>query len=114
MLWDSNWPQGGIVIYKVDDNADKQRNRGYPGHANWPTDHYQVTVLQADGNYDIENGVNPGDEGDFWLKGMTLGPGGNWPNTDAYSFGNVRQTGITINVIADSSFIMVFQVTGLD
>lgn len=37
---DSNWPFGGIVIYKVDENADRQRARGYPGHMNWPTDHY--------------------------------------------------------------------------
>ena len=75
-------------------------------------EHYQVSVLQADGNYDIEQN-NPGDEGDFWLNGMTLGPGGDWPNTDGFSFGNRQQTGITINIVSDSSFIMLFQVTGL-
>lgn len=113
MLWDSNWPNGGLVIYKVDDNADGQKNRGYPGHPNWPNEHYQVQVLQADGNYDIEQGLSEGDEGDFWTNGMTLGSGGDWPNTDAFGDGNRQQTGITISVASDSSFIMLFQVTGL-
>lgn len=60
ILWDSNWRGSGLVIYKIDDNADRQRTRGFPGHPNWPAEHYQVSVLQKDGNYDIENGNNPG------------------------------------------------------
>lgn len=112
-LWDENFEAGGIVMYHVDENAPKQTQRGYPGHPNWPQEHYRVHVLQADGKTDIEQGTNPGDAGDFWTIDMTLGPGGDWPNTDSLSTGQ-KQTGITINVISDSSFVMLFQVTGLN
>lgn len=110
---DSDWDSHGLVIYKVDDNADGQRARGYPGHPNWPKKHYQVSVLQADGKYDIETGKSPGDAGDFWTKGAKLSPGGGWPNTDGYSSGNRVQTGLTIEVLTYSQFIMLFRVTGL-
>ena len=113
VAWDSDWPTGGLVIYKVDNNADGQRNRGHPGHPNWPTHHYQVAVLQADGNYDIEKGVSPGDKGDFWTSGQTLGSGGSWPNTDGFSNGNRVQTGIEIEILTNSQFAMLFRVTGL-
>ena len=112
-LWDESFEGSGIVMYHVDDNAPKQTERGYPGHSNWPQEHYRLHVLQADGKTDIESGINPGDAGDFWTSGMSLGPGGDWPNTDSISNG-FQQTGITINVITDSSFVMVFQVTGLN
>jgi hypothetical protein len=110
---DRDWPYGGIVIYKVDNNVDGQKTRGYPGHPNWPKDHYQVAILQADGNYDIEKGVSPGDEGDFWIKGKVLSPGGSWPNTDGYANGQRRNTGITITINTDSRYVMLFQVTGM-
>jgi len=113
MLWDSNFEGNGLAIYKVDDNADMQKNRGYPGHPNWPNEHYRVHVLQADGKTDIEQGISLGDAGDFWTKGMTLASGGDWPNTNSMTNG-LQPTGITINVITDSSFVMVFQVTGLN
>lgn len=111
---DQNWPAGGIVIYHVDELAPKQTARGYPGHPNWPTDHYQVAVLQADGAYEIEKGISPGNEGDFWTKGMTLKSGGDsWPNTDSYQGGRRRATGIEITVTSNSQFIMSFTVSGL-
>ena len=77
-----------------------------------------MTVLQADGNYDIEKGVNNGDDGDFWTKGDFLSPGDDggddsWPNTDGYSGGKRVQTGIEIEVMTNSQFLMLFRVTGL-
>jgi len=97
--------------------AKGMTRRGYPGKRGWPADHYMVSVLQADGNYDLEKGVNLGDEGDFWnRKGMILGPnddGKTWPNTDAYQNGVVRRTGCTISIMSDPGFIMHFKVDGL-
>lgn len=111
---DSDWgAASGIVIYKIDEAASAGATRGYPGHPNWPRDHLRVTVLQADGNYDIEKGENLGDRGDFWRKGGKLSPGPTWPNTDAYGGGNVRRTGITIEILSDSQYIMLFKVTGV-
>jgi M6 family metalloprotease-like protein len=113
--WDVKMP-GGIVIYHVDESKEKNNERGYPGHADWPAYHYQVAIEQADGKYDIENGVNGGDETDFWLEGMTFGPGDMngattvWPNTDAY---DGSRTGVTIKITSPSRFIMTFEVSGL-
>jgi hypothetical protein len=75
LKWDQDWPATakGIVIWHIDENAPNQSNRGYPGHPDWPTSHYRFSILQADGNYDIEKGTNLGDAGDFWKKGMVLG-----------------------------------------
>lgn len=86
---------------------------GYPGKAGWPADHYRVAVQQADGNYDIEKGVNIGDEGDFYRQGSKLSSGGDFPNTDSYQGGIRRSTGVNIEVLTESRFIMAFRVTGL-
>lgn len=114
--WDGDWPTGGIVIYHVDEKANKQRNRGYPGHRDWPAHHYRVAVVQADGMHGIELGISPGDSGDFFREGMTIGPnrdGQTFPNTDAYQGGDVKQTGIEITVTSKSQFIMQIEVSGL-
>jgi hypothetical protein len=90
-----------------------QTKRGYPGHPNWPADHYRVAVLQADGNYDIEKGVNLGDEFDIFTTNMTLGPGPDvWPNTDSYQ-GSQYQTGIKITVVTEPGFVMIIKVEGI-
>ena len=118
--WDTSFPTGGIVIYHVDELMTGQTKRGYPGHPNFPKDHYRVSVIQADGKYDIEMGESPGDETDFWIDGMTLGPGDangagttKWPNTDSYQSGTNVRTGFTITIKSPSRFIMLFEVTGL-
>jgi hypothetical protein len=90
-----------------------QTQRGYPGHPNWPTQHYRVAVLQADGRYDIEKGENQGDADDLWTKDMVLGPGPNvWPNTDSYQ-GQQYQTNLKITVMSDPGFIMIMKVEGI-
>jgi M6 family metalloprotease-like protein len=111
--WDQNWEGSGIVIYHVDENEFKQTKRGYPGMSGWPADHYMVSVIQADGLYDIEKGNNPGDVGDFWVKDMVLGPGPDFPNTDSIQGGVQKATGVRITIQSDSGFIMTFQVEGI-
>lgn len=118
MKWDINMKPGGIVIYHIDlfkQNGNDQR--GYPGHRNWPSEHYQYAVQQADGNYDIEKDINLGDAKDFWINGMIFGPGDRlnsitiiYPNTDSYITG---RTGLMITITSPSRFIMTFNVTGL-
>jgi hypothetical protein len=117
ILWDADIPGGvgGVVIYHVDEMKIDQSTRGYPGHPNWPVDHYMVSVVQADGLYQIEKGENAGDAGDFWRFGMSLGPGGsnNTPSTDSVSTGVLVRTGITIEVVTASQLIMMIRVSGL-
>lgn len=110
---DSDWTSSGLVIYRIDDNANMQKDRGYPGHPNWPKDHYQVSVLQADRKFEIEKGVNVGDGDDMWRKGDVLSPGGEFPNTDSIAGGQRTQTGITIEVLSDSQYVMLFKVSGV-
>jgi len=113
--WSSNWGDDaeGIVIYHIDEAVPDQSQRGYPGHPNWPAEHYRVAVLQKDGNNDIEKIVNIGDSNDFFKLGDELGPGPAWPNTDSYQSGKFVKTGLTIKVKTEPGYIMQFEVTGL-
>jgi hypothetical protein len=110
--WDEVMPASGIVMYHVDESKPDNSQAGYPGHENWPEAHYRVSVIQQDGLYEIEQGINNGDANDYWgTAGMVLGPGPQtFPNTDSYTLG---RTGITITIMTDSSQIMLFKVEGL-
>jgi hypothetical protein len=112
--WDADFGGSGILIWHIDELAPKQTLRGWPGKPGWPRDHYRVALLQADGLYSLEKGENLGDPGDFWTKGMVLGPSADkWPNTMSYQGGTLRSTGITIEILSKSGFIMNFKVTGI-
>ncbi|CAB9503638.1 Immune inhibitor A peptidase M6 [Seminavis robusta] len=113
----------GLAIFHIDDTKDGQDQAGYPGHTDdsgleWPENghHYEVAMLPADGQYDLEQGKNYGDAGDLWSPGQELGPGnGNtvFPNTDAYMDGWVVESGVTIKVLEPDGQIVKFEVSGL-
>jgi hypothetical protein len=116
--WDVNlWGDGGLVIYHIDEEADRQNDRGFPDQDGWPQNgnHYMVSVVQADGRFDLERAVNDGDSDDFYLPGMSLGPGDGftYPNSDSYQSGSIASTGITITDISASGPTMSFRVIGL-
>jgi immune inhibitor A len=48
--------------------------------------HYGLSVLQADGNYDLEKYVNRGDSGDFFQTGDKLTPNSGNVHTGSYYF----------------------------
>lgn len=125
---------GGIVIYHVDESVwdifedvvvKGNHPRGGPFQAGWPGNgrHYPVSILQADGLYELEQGINGGQSADIWNNSsQVLGPGNgekvantaNYPNTDSYAFGIIQKTGITIKnfqLQADSEmfFTITFQ-----
>ena len=107
----------GLLIVHVDDAAREQEDKGFPGQGGWPQNgnHYMVAVLQADGNYDLENNVNFGDAGDLFDVGSSLGPGmGNtvFPNTDSYQLGVITETGIKIDVLSQEGNDITFEVSG--
>lgn len=110
--FDCTIPQGGLAIWHIDESAGFN-TEGYPGQTRWPTNgnHYQVALLQADGNYDLEKDVNRGDGGDVYQalsnNAIYPGPGGH-PNTDTYKNGVVNQTGNSVFNISMSGEAMTF------
>ena len=126
ILWDDLLWGGGLLIWHIDDSKDLQTERGYPGLKNWPGNnrHYQVALEQADGNYDLEVGVNMGDETDYFVAGKayTVGPEdavaqsskyGLYPNSNSYQNGKIRRTGVKILDISASRMTMTFRVQGI-
>lgn len=72
----------GLVIWHVDENVttlNTLEDMTYEAH-------YEYSIEQADGNFDLENGVNQGDAGDIYAEGSTFNaltiPNSNWWNGD--------------------------------
>jgi hypothetical protein len=115
--FDVNLPRGGLCIWHIDEEAG-HKEAGFPGDQGWPSgNHYRVSLLQADGGYDLERGRNRGDAGDvFHAAGVdAIGPSnqdgtGPFPNTDAYQGGIVKRSGVTIFDISPSGTQMQFSV----
>jgi hypothetical protein len=117
---------GGLAIWHIDENMYTSGNslEGYPGQQGWPSNsqHYAVALLQADGRYDLERGINYGDFGDLYRfdyffgvdflfpseTSPTLGP--NFPNTDSYGLGIASRTNHFISGITGSGPQMTFSV----
>ena len=117
--FDAFLPQGGLAIWHIDEDASNVE--GYPGQEGiqWPLNgnHYKVSLLQADGNYDLEQRRNNGDKFDlFHGDGVNfLGPSinfldGPYPSTDSYRFTTPSRTGILIDEISKSDISMTFSV----
>ncbi len=92
--FDAALPQGGLAIWHVDEGKgslalnDPNTGESYPGHPSWPSDHYRVALLQADGSYDLENGFDRGDSDDVYHSGFaTAIDSTTTPGTDAYRTG---------------------------
>ena len=80
--------------------------------------HYHVSLLQSDGDYNLERGTNRGDGTDLWHSSSThtyLGQSttseGPYPNTDSYQGGEVVKVGHLIHDISESSSIMSFKLS---
>lgn len=112
----------GLAIYHVDESANGQP--GYPEDGdNYPANHYRVSLIQADGRFDLETEANQGDNGDLFHAGFVDGisPDGplvkgellghEYPNTKAYSGGKFRDTGLTIKDISVPGDVMTFTVS---
>jgi M6 family metalloprotease-like protein len=113
--YDANLFGGGLLMYHVDDRPrfkpDNTTTTVFAKH------HRHIALLQADGRYDIEQGINFGDAGDFWRPSMVLRPSfGNEtavlprPNTDSYDNG---PTGIVIIVLSINDTYASFRVEGI-
>lgn len=122
--YDLGLHQPGLALYHVDAEGN-----GKPGHPNdgvYPSNHYQVALVQPDGRFDLETGEDEGDIGDLFhhdrFSGIgpngPLDPDGNvitehngYPNTNSYRGGNAVNSGVTIHGISVASEEMSFAVS---
>lgn len=103
-------PQGGLVIWHIDEIAPHNRE-GHPGQVDWPENgnHYRVAVLQADGQFGLERGFNRGDRYDVYHGfGVDEISADTLPNTDAYQGGTITVTGNRIHEISAAGPVMSF------
>ncbi|MCC6234387.1 MAG: M6 family metalloprotease domain-containing protein [Verrucomicrobiales bacterium] len=112
---DSDMPQGGLAVYHVDEAAPTYTSEGFPTQSGWPANgrHYRIAMVQADGQYEMERGLDRGDAADVFHAGgvSSLGPnlsGTNHPNTDAYQGGVPLNTGNRLYNISASGASMTF------
>ncbi|MEJ6950725.1 leucine-rich repeat domain-containing protein [Natronospora cellulosivora (SeqCode)] len=60
----SDYPGEGLLIWHVDEGMNNNRSEYMT-----PENHYMVSVVQADGKFDLENNINAGEEEDFFYYG---------------------------------------------
>jgi M6 family metalloprotease-like protein len=135
LIWgqEGGGAKGGVVIWHIDNLVSGNRLAGGKFQDGWPANgnHYQVAVVQADGDFDLEQNLNGGEADDFFGPGKSIGPGesenvfgpgkssigpgaiGNFPNTDSYQGGKVEKTNIRISDFNRQALTISFRVDGL-
>jgi M6 family metalloprotease-like protein len=101
--WDiSFWGGGGIIIWYINENAERN-----------DCCQAKVSIVQADGLFDLENKINLGDLNDIWVQGgakAELTDSGT-PNLKSLSGGS---TGLRIFDFSSSQTIMQFTIDGIE
>ncbi|MEP0843174.1 MAG: M6 family metalloprotease domain-containing protein, partial [Phycisphaerae bacterium] len=113
-------PQGGLAIWHIDDTKGSidlnnvNDDEGYPGQPGWPVNgsHYRVALLQADGEFDLEQASTTGNQGDdtdlYHLGGVSVIDSTTLPDTNAYRNGNIILTNNSIEAISPAGNVMSF------
>ncbi len=95
-------PGDGLMVYHIDEAGDFNI-QGYPGQSGWPQNglHYRVALLQADGEYGLEQNFSYGDAGDPYNEaGVNALTPSTVPNTNGYKGGTITVTGHSLtNVV---------------
>jgi M6 family metalloprotease-like protein len=110
--FDCSLPQGGLAIWHIDESTGFN-TEGFPGLDDWPLNgkHYQVSLLQADGDYGLEKGWNSGDRNDLFHADNTNKLSNHievYPNTNAYQNGKIIQSDINITNVSAAKESMTF------
>lgn len=93
-------PDAGLAIWHIDEKGNNSRNEMTPSN------HYLVSLEQADGNYDMERNRNGGNRGDLFRKGYkdsftsSTTPNSKWWNQSA--------SGLEISQISNAGSEMTF------
>ncbi len=103
---DSGLPDDGLAIWHVDTTGSNDNQQ------QTPSSHYLVTLVQADGDWDLENDRNYGDSTDLYAAPyFTACTPDTYPNTDWWSG---SPSGLEITGISVSGTIMTFNMGGID
>ena len=97
---DASLPDNGLAIWHVDtdgDNSNQQQT---------PASHYLVTLVQADGDWDLENDRNVGDNTDLYAAPQyVMCTPETYPNTDWW---DGSESGLCFMEVSASSAVMTF------
>lgn len=99
---DSALPGGGLAVYHCDILGSNEFQSANSSR------HYQCALIQADGRRDLENNVNPGDDGDLFASvgGTALGHGTNPPSL----LWDASESGLTLSDVSASAETINFAV----
>ncbi len=62
--FDAGIPGRGLLIWHIDEGESDNDRECYPGGPDCTTQHYKVSLVQADGKWELEKDVNQGNGGD--------------------------------------------------
>jgi M6 family metalloprotease-like protein len=99
--FDTQLPGTGLLIWHIDERKTSNNSECYPGMAgvSCSNTHYQVSLVQADNYYALEQSLNSGDAGDPYpgSYNKTVFDAGSAPDSNLFSgsASNVSVTGIT-------------------
>jgi hypothetical protein len=137
-LLEGNEDRQGIVIWHVDntmllgqnqDGSDVVQDDSHlaPTDPSWPGIHSRLSLLPADGRFELENNQNRGNAGDAFRRdtsdvlvahtisntGIRLNGGLSmpYPNTNSIATGKEKNTGITIEVLGSARYDMEVKIT---
>lgn len=99
--------RGGLAIWHIDESKPDNADPGWPpSGSGWPSSHYMIALMQADGSYELEKGQNRGDGDDVARNGFVdRFDASTTPSTSAYG----QSTGVTISQISNSAEVMTFR-----
>lgn len=105
--YDSELPGAGLAIWHIDESMSEYNNENqcYPPQ-NCSSTHYRVSLVQADGNWSLEQTLdlnNLGDKGDLYMSSSTGLSNTTIPSSNLY---DGTETGITITDISPSGLSM--------
>jgi hypothetical protein len=97
--FDEGLPGAGLLIWHIDEGKTDNDMECYPGGPACSSQHYRVSLVQADNRYDLEKNANRGDGGDPYpgTANKTSFNSGSSPNSSLFTgkAGNVSVTSIS-------------------
>ena len=108
--FDSALPGYGLMVYHIDENKAWGINRWNGGSVNDDETHKLVDLEEADGNDNLDNNQNGGDDGDPYpgSSNNIEFSGNSYPNSNRY---NGNTSGISLANINDQDSVVVADVT---
>ena len=100
--YDAGLPGAGLLIWHIDASQPDNDSECYPGGPSCATAHYQVALVQADNQYNLEIGTNTGDSGDPW-PGSTSNTTFNDSSGPSSNLYNGASSGVSVTAISASA-----------